>query len=95
VRSDGYRAWVDAEGLETEWLSLKTLAGERLMTGLRTRSGVDPSELLDRYGHPLSPSQARHLAEFRKRGLMDPDDPLRLTETGLELADAIILRLLD
>ena len=88
-------AIVPPDGLQAEWLSLKTLAAERLMTGLRTRAGVDPKELLTRYGHPLSASQAGQVAEFRRRGLMVPDDPLRLTEAGFELADAIILRLLD
>ena len=86
---------VPPDGLQSEWLSLKTLAGERLMTGLRTSAGVDPKEFHARYGHALSTSQAKHVAEFRRRGLMVPDDPLRLTEAGFELADAIILRLFD
>ncbi len=83
------------DGLETEQLSLQSLVGERVMTGLRTRGGVNPDELASRYGHPLTPSQRRHIAEFRKRGLMEPEDPLRLTDAGYDLADAIILRLLD
>ena len=83
------------DGLESEQLTLKTLAGERLMTGLRTRSGVDPDELASRYGHLLTPSQHRLIAGFRERGLMEPEDPLRLTAAGCELADAVILRLID
>lgn len=81
-------------GLEFEQLSLATLAGERLMTGLRTRSGVEPDELATRYGKPLSVSQRRHIDSFRNRGLVVPDDPLRLTDHGYALADAIILRMM-
>lgn len=83
------------EGLEAEQLSLHDLAGERVMTGLRTRVGIDPEELVSRYGHLLTPSQHLRVDEFRERGLMEPEDPLRLTDSGYDLADAIILRLLD
>ncbi len=86
---------VTPDELEAEKLSLPTLAGERLMTGLRTRSGVDPDELPSRYGRPLSPSQRRLIEEFRNRGLMASGAPLRLTEQGMELADAVILRLME
>ena len=82
------------DGLESEQLSLKTLAGERLMTGLRTRSGVESDELASRYGHPLTSAQLRLIAGFRERGLMEPEEPLRLTDAGCNLADAIIVRLL-
>ena len=86
---------VPPDDIEVEHLSLQTLAGERMMTGLRTRSGVDPDELASRYGHLLTPSQRRQITEFREQGLMQPEDPLRLTDAGCDLADAIILRLLD
>ena len=83
------------EGLEAEQLSLQDLAGERVMTGLRTRAGVDLDDLASRYGHPLTPSQHLWVDEFRERGLMETEGPLRLTDSGYDLADAIILRLLE
>jgi oxygen-independent coproporphyrinogen III oxidase len=88
-------AQATTDGLDAEKLSLATLAGERLMTGLRTRTGVEPDEFSTRYGQPLSPSQLKGVAEFRNRGLMAVDDPLRLTAQGFELADAVIVRLLE
>lgn len=78
-----------------EILSLKTLAGERLLTGLRTVSGIHPDELQNRYGHPLSTTQWQQIAQLRNQGLMVPGNPLRLTETGMNLSDAITLRLMD
>ncbi len=77
-----------------ETLSLETLAEERLMTGLRTIRGVDPGVLQNRYRYTLQPSQHRRIEEYRKKGLMEPDNPLRLTEDGFQLADAVTLRLI-
>ncbi len=77
-----------------ENLRLETLAEERLMTGLRTIRGVDPGELKNRYSYTLQPSQRRRIEDFRKRGLMEPDNPLRLTKDGFQLADAITLRII-
>lgn len=83
------------ESLEFERLSLATLAGEYLMTGLRTRSGVDPEELSARYTFQFSDSQQRRIGVFRKQGWIAPEYPLRLTSDGYDLADAIIFRLLE
>ena len=82
------------ETISLETLSLETLAEERLMTGLRTIRGVDPGELQSRYRYSLQPSQRRQIDEFRKKGLLEPEDPLRLTKDGFQLADAITLRLI-
>ncbi|MFO8030492.1 MAG: radical SAM family heme chaperone HemW [Cyclonatronaceae bacterium] len=78
-----------------EILSLKTLAGERLLTGLRTAYGIHPDELQTRYGHPLSSNQRQQIDRFRHQGFLLPDNPLRLTENGMDLADALTLRLMD
>ena len=77
-----------------EMLSLETLAGERLMTGLRTVRGIDREELASRYDYHLHPSQLRQIAVLRKEGFMEQNDPLRLTGKGFDLADAVTLRLL-
>jgi len=83
------------ESLEFERLSLASLAGEYLMTGLRTRSGVDPEVLSARYAFRFSDSQQRRISVFREQGWIAPEYPLRLTREGYDLADAIILRLLE
>ena len=78
----------------SETLSLKVLAGERLMTGLRTLRGISTNELARRYEYPLQQAQLRTISELRSGGFMEPDDPLRLTDKGFELADTITLRLM-
>ncbi len=77
-----------------ETLSLETLARERLMMGLRTKEGVSEEELSVRYGYSLSMAQKKQIVTYRKEGLMEPDDPLRLTDKGLLLADAVTLQLI-
>lgn len=78
----------------SETLPLKVLAGERLMTGLRTLHGVSTQELSRRYEYPLQQEQIKNISELRSRGFMEPDEPLRLTEKGFEMADSITLRLI-
>lgn len=78
----------------SETLSLKVLAGERLMTGLRTLLGVSTQELSRRYEYPLQKAQLKTIGELRSGGFMEPEDPLRLTDRGFEMADSITLRLI-
>ncbi len=86
---------ITPEGIAGEILTRSTLANERLMTGLRTVQGIDPRELKSRYGYTPDPLQQSRIAALREKGWMEPDDPLRLTARGFELADAITLDLLD
>lgn len=79
---------------DREFLSLQTLAGERIMMGLRTTAGVSTAELRARYGYTLSDEQEQQISHFREKGWMAPKEPLRLTEEGFQLADAITLRLI-
>lgn len=85
--------WASPDDL-SETLSLKELAGERLMTGLRTLHGVSTEELSRRYEYPFQQEQRRSISELRSRGFMEPDGPLRLTDRGFEMADSITLRLI-
>lgn len=76
-----------------ETLSLKTLAGERIMMGLRTVAGVSEEELASRYRFQFNRQQRRQIDQLREEELLEPYDPLRLTAEGMPLADAITLRL--
>ena len=80
---------------ETEMLDLHTLAEERIMTGLRTRNGVDPNELENRYGYTFSQKQLQLIARFRNRNWISSTEPLQLTDEGWHLADRITLELLS
>lgn len=76
-----------------EELDAPALASERIMLGLRTREGVGTAELEQRYGYHFSPGQLQAIERYRNEGLMEPDEPLRLTPQGLLLADKITLGL--
>ena len=76
-----------------EELDSRALVSERIMLGLRTRHGVSTTELDRRYGYQLSPDQLKAIEQYRSQGLMEPDEPLRLTPDGFLLADQITLDL--
>ena len=80
---------------ECEELSGKRLAEERIMIGLRTADGVTLEELRNRYDYELTDTQWQNVERFREEGLMQGTDVLRLTESGLSLADSITVRLLS
>ncbi len=80
---------------ECEKLSGEKLAEERIMVGLRTTDGVEPGTLYDRYGYDLSEAQRECIGQFREKGLMEPGNTLRLTDSGFAVADSITLRLLS
>ncbi|MDI6402371.1 radical SAM family heme chaperone HemW [Balneolaceae bacterium ANBcel3] len=77
-----------------ETLSYSELAEERILLGLRTKSGVYSDRLSSRYRYSWSPPQQTLIQELRKDGLLEPDEPLRLTASGRMLADSIVLKLL-
>lgn len=81
------------EGMET--LDLETLAGERLLTGLRTIEGVPLMELSGRYRYELNHRQTEWLQGLKRDGFVhDLPDAVRLTDSGLKLADQITLKLI-
>ena len=81
--------------IDVERLSLPALAEERLMLGLRTKKGVNISELEKRYQFSLSQKQLNYLKEKQKLGLVDfHNDGIALTTDGLKIADSIILDLI-
>lgn len=88
------RKYLRSEGdREEEQLTLKQLAEERLMMGLRTRSGVGVEELVNRYDYRLSERQRQYLEKGISESKVVMDDRIRLTDKGIKIADAIILDL--
>ncbi len=77
-----------------ETLDFATLARERIMLALRTKAGVSQEELTTRYDYILSGYQTESIRQLRKKGLMEPEAPLRLTDKGMAIADAITQQLI-
>ncbi len=78
---------------EKEELSLKQLAEERLMMGLRTKKGVGIAELSRQYDYVLSNRQLDYLESREQEGKVIVDERITLTDEGIKIADAIILDL--
>jgi oxygen-independent coproporphyrinogen-3 oxidase len=78
---------------EKEYLSGTELAEERILMGLRTREGLHPDELRQRYNYELNDSQYSYIALMRKEGYIEPLEHIRLTEKGYAIADRITLEI--
>lgn len=87
--------WNQLVDEDTE-LDLLDLAEERLMLGLRTVWGISPGEMKSLYGYELTEKQREWLIEQQKEGfvLLD-DDHIRLSASGLKIADYLILNLIS
>jgi oxygen-independent coproporphyrinogen-3 oxidase len=83
----------DKDHPDREELSLKQLAEERLMMGLRTRKGVGKEELSEEYDYILSSRQLDYLRNREEEGKVEVDKRINLTDEGIKIADAIILDL--
>jgi oxygen-independent coproporphyrinogen-3 oxidase len=77
-----------------EELSLNTLAEERLMLSLRTRKGITINELKERYDYSFSINQQQYLSRLEYEGRIEVGECIRLTSSGLKVADAITLDLI-
>ncbi|MFP8490028.1 radical SAM family heme chaperone HemW [Gracilimonas sp. Q87] len=79
---------------EAEFLDIHDLAEERLMLGLRTRTGVSIDELKNRYQYSFNPDQLQHLKhlEYDEKAILNEN--IQLTKKGLKIADAILLDIL-
>lgn len=85
----------DFERAENEDLDLIALAEERMMLGLRTRDGINISELINRYNYEPDKNQLVYLTKLSASGKVNyNNDRIRLTREGLKIADAIILDLI-
>lgn len=79
---------------ELEYLDLHALAEERLMLALRTRKGISINELESRYGYSFSEKQHQYLQSKAEENKLILDHSLRLTSSGLKIADALTLDIL-
>lgn len=79
---------------EEEILELPALAEEHLMLGLRTRKGIDPLKLKERYSYNLSTEQMQYLRKLSSQGKANIGERIYLTREGLRIADTILLDLL-
>lgn len=105
----GARRWSNKKDiklyLSKEWnqlideetsLDLMDLAEERLMLGLRTVEGISPDLMKSVYGYELSEKQKKWLNRQQQDGFMSLDaDHIRLSASGLKIADYLILDLLS
>ncbi len=83
------------EAEEIMQLDLMDLAEERIMLSLRTRYGIDPQELKDRYHYVLNESQLSYIGKMKREGYMEEKDLLLLTHKGRSIADPITLDLIS
>lgn len=77
-----------------EELTLKQLAEERIMLGLRTSDGVSLRELGERYGFTFNPAQESRIGQRVEEGLMLDGESITLTPEGLSIADYLTTDLL-
>jgi len=75
---------------ESEFLSVEDRVNEYLLTGLRTKWGVNLAELNSNYGHPVHTLFSTELGDWEKRGWITiSQGQLTLTSSGLLFADYI------
>ena len=80
---------------DRETLEPVTLAEERLMLGLRTKKGVEPSILDKQYGYTFSSAQHNWIYSQAERGtLIFENGVLKLTPDGLKICDLLVVDLL-
>ncbi|MCR4585247.1 MAG: radical SAM family heme chaperone HemW [Lachnospiraceae bacterium] len=76
---------------EREELSINEQKFETMMLGLRLIRGVSIQEYRNRYGADLYEEYGEHIAKMKEYGLLTEGAGfLRLTEAGLDVADAVI-----
>lgn len=78
---------------ELEELHLADLAEERLMLGLRTKTGLSKSELKTNYDFEFNARQLEYLQRLEKHGKVETEGRISLTKEGLKIADSILLDL--
>jgi len=80
---------------EKEILDLNLLAEERLMLGLRTKTGVSVQNLREKYGYQFNELQKEWLRIQENKGyIVTGEDSISLTREGLKIADYLVLELI-
>lgn len=87
------RAYLKGEDTRSdrEVLGLEQLAEERLMMGLRTREGITTEELDKQYDYQLNERQQSYLRAREEEQKLVFGSRIKLTDSGIKIADAIIL----
>lgn len=91
IKQPPLKGWLSGAEPEIDVLDADSFTLERLLTGLRTREGVDLAALRDRTGVALEDTAARWLNDTTRHGLLHlAGDSLRATPTGLQRLDAVM-----
>lgn len=91
------RGYLDSPGKQKneEILSRHQLAEEQIMLGLRTHAGVSLETLSRHYSYDLNDEQKAYLRRREQQNILNYGESIRLTESGLLIADAITLDLVS
>ncbi|MEX2541063.1 MAG: radical SAM family heme chaperone HemW [Trueperaceae bacterium] len=93
VSNQQLKGWLDGAEPRRERLTANDYALERLMTGLRTRLGVDLSDVLERSGVDVAERFAGTLEPLYRQRLLELEQGrLRATDEGLIRLDAMLRR---
>jgi coproporphyrinogen III oxidase-like Fe-S oxidoreductase len=85
------KGWLLGQPPERHPLTPERLAEDLLMTGLRTRRGVDLADLEARTGLELSERYRQLLGHLRREGLLEHSGgTLRATPAGLLVLNAVL-----
>lgn len=91
VKNPPIKGWLVGEAPEIDVLDADDVILERLLTGLRTREGVDVTALRDATGVALAEVAGRWLSDTTTHGLLDlVGDRLVATAPGLQRLDAVM-----
>ena len=91
VKQQPLKGWLAGAAPEIDVLDVDSYLLERLLTGLRTREGVDLSALRDRTGVALESTAGRWLDDTTKHDLLTlAGGRLTATPTGLQRLDAVM-----
>src|SRR5690606_22238077 len=90
VQNPPIKGWLADAAPETEVLDVDAYVLERLLTGLRTREGIELAALRDATGVDLDSIAGRWLHDTTAHGLLSVvDGRLRATASGLQRLDAL------
>jgi len=91
IKQPPLKGWLTGAEPEIDVLDADSFILERLLTGLRTRDGVDLAALRDRTGVALEDTAARWLSDTTHHELLSLEgDSLTATPTGLQRLDAVM-----
>jgi coproporphyrinogen III oxidase-like Fe-S oxidoreductase len=91
IKQPPLKGWLTGAEPEIDVLDADSYILERLLTGLRTRAGVDLVTLAERSGATLEAIAPRWLKDATLHGLLRREgDTLTATPTGIQRLDAVM-----